>query len=581
MATQQREGAIIRALLELAALGDDAWPRSLQRILCLDSEVLDVERVSYWSLRQDPPGLFCEQTWVRAAQRWERGMFLAEQSHARYFAEVRTATLIVVEDALDDPRTSELRDYFTQHRISALVDGPVWVAGHLAGVVCHEHVGPPRRWAASEQAFALSAAQGITTALQARARTRAEQAEQRAIFLEAAASSMFEARDPREVARRIVRAAVGRLAEGASLYLVDADRIVATAHRDPDRQQRIEARLAAGGFGNNAMLGVVARTNKTVLVPDVAVACVRDDRANTALVEFLQSIGARTAMMVPLRAGGVGLGALLLLGPGGAYDHDDVQLAEDFARRAAGALENARSHAEAQRAIAARDEFLDLAAHELKTPLTSLTLAVAALGRAAATPAKHAHFAQAIGRQSKRLTHLVDTMLVASRLRTDELDVHREPIDLAALVRAVAADASSAATGAPCRVTVRAETPVRGDWDPARMEQMLTLVLDNAVKFGGHWPIDVGLEEIGGAAVLTIRDRGVGIESARAAEVFDPFQRGVPSSSYGGLGLGLFVARRIIEAHGGSIGIESQPGQGTVVTVVLPGATSARERASG
>jgi signal transduction histidine kinase len=143
-------------------------------------------------------------------------------------------------------------------------------------------------------------------------------------------------------------------------------------------------------------------------------------------------------------------------------------------------------------------------------------------------------------------------------------------VDLRALVQRVVTDLQPEFGRAKCDVRLDAPTSVQGTWDPTRLEQVMTNLLANAMKFGAGKPIDVAVARIGDRARLSVRDRGIGIEVARQAHIFERFERAVSVRHYGGLGLGLYICRRIVEAHGGCIGVESEPGAGATFVVELP-----------
>jgi signal transduction histidine kinase len=119
-------------------------------------------------------------------------------------------------------------------------------------------------------------------------------------------------------------------------------------------------------------------------------------------------------------------------------------------------------------------------------------------------------------------------------------------------------------------VSVECAAPVIGQWDPSRLDQVVTNLLSNAAKFGAGKPIEIRIEQLGDSARLTVIDHGIGIDPARRPRVFDRFERAVPSSRYGGLGLGLYIARSIVIAHGGTIAVDSELGAGSMFTVTLP-----------
>lgn len=221
-------------------------------------------------------------------------------------------------------------------------------------------------------------------------------------------------------------------------------------------------------------------------------------------------------------------------------------------------------------AIQQRDDFLSVAGHELRTPLTAVQLHLGMLASATEHDPKLKGRVERVARGVDRLTRLVDQLLDVSRLSAGGLTLDREPLDLAELVRFVTDGFEAEAEAARCPLTVNAPTPVIGHWDRSRLEQVVVNLLTNALKYGRGAPIAVTVEPTPGGARLTVRDGGIGIPPADHARVFDRFERASPAHHYGGLGLGLFITRQIVEAHGGSIGVTSAPGEGATFTVYFP-----------
>jgi signal transduction histidine kinase len=255
------------------------------------------------------------------------------------------------------------------------------------------------------------------------------------------------------------------------------------------------------------------------------------------------------------------------------YDSDDLALAQEVGSRLAAALENARIHGIAREAIAARDEFLVLLSHELRTPLTSIKLMTDDMLRKAqrsSDPAEQTR-CDSIARQVQRFCEVVDGVTEAMKIRAEGVALTLATNDLGAIVeRAVWSVAERARRiGSPIAVGVE---PVVQLVDEARFERVVWALLDNAIKFGSGHPIDVSLRRFEGNAELTVRDRGPGILPDRLSAIFSPFERAVPKEHFGGLGLGLYIANAIVQAHGGSIEVASPPGEGTTVVVRLPSA---------
>ncbi|MBN8228127.1 PAS domain S-box protein [Corallococcus macrosporus] len=292
-----------------------------------------------------------------------------------------------------------------------------------------------------------------------------------------------------------------------------------------------------------------------------------------ALVRTLQG---RPTLGVPLRARGRTLGVLYLVSPapGRTYTQAELALTEELGRRAAVAIDNAQLYCSAQESIRARDEFLSIASHELKTPLTSMRLRVQQLESAVAAsrtlPVERvAKLLEVFKSQLQRLSHLAEHLLDVSRINEKRLTLRPEELDLTSLARDVTDHLAEQFQKAGCRFELLAPEPVWGAWDRLRMEQIMLHLLTNAMKYGAGRPIRMEVTSHEGRARLVVEDHGMGIPLEAQARIFERFERAA-SRNYGGLGLGLFITRQLVEAHGGSIRVESEPGQGATFIVELP-----------
>jgi signal transduction histidine kinase len=229
--------------------------------------------------------------------------------------------------------------------------------------------------------------------------------------------------------------------------------------------------------------------------------------------------------------------------------------------------------AELLAAVSARDEFLNLAAHELKTPITALLLYVDGLLRAlqkrAIPPGEIEARIGKVREQSVRLDRLVNSLLDVSRASAKRLPIERQDVDLTELSLTVIERHRDELSRAGCTVDFRTGGPVFGRWDRARLEQVLSNLLSNAIKYAPG-PIRVSVMQDGVLARLSVIDQGPGIEEAHRARIFERFMR-LPSARYqGGFGLGLWLTKQIVASHGGTISVASEPGQGAAFTVELP-----------
>jgi signal transduction histidine kinase len=363
---------------------------------------------------------------------------------------------------------------------------------------------------------------------------------------------------------------------------------IAVTHSDPAKIQLARELRSRWPPRADSPRGVsqVLRTGASELYPEISDQALRASSVDDEHYRLARQLGLYSAMIVPLTARGRVFGAMTLVTAESRrrYSESDVALAEELARRAALAVDNARLYHQAQKAIdeateaiRARDEFLSIASHELRTPLTSLELQVSMLARAAAKiegavlPAeKVTSKVEIIGRQVERLTGLVENLLDVSRAVAGRLTLQPEETSFRSVVEEVVGRLRDQMARAGCRFVLHAEDPCVGRWDRLRLEQIVTNLLANAVKYGPGKPIEVGLHSRNGAAVLVVRDQGIGIPPQDQARIFERFERAVSPRHFGGLGLGLWIVKQIVTAMGGTIAVQSEPGKGSEFTVVLP-----------
>ncbi|WP_437893687.1 AAA family ATPase [Sorangium sp. So ce124] len=344
----------------------------------------------------------------------------------------------------------------------------------------------------------------------------------------------------------------------------------------------IDVDLARGAPGRTVTAGMPAELAGAVtdaLRPLTATSPDRPEIGDIRAAPLLDPLGIHSFLRVPLLARDRRFGVMTLLAaaPRHRYGPADLWLAQELAGRAALALDNSRLFAEAQQAIERRDEFLLVASHELKTPLTSLKMQAHLLARllprlqrGEVAPERIDAALQLLDRQIARLAHLVNELLDVTRLNAGQLTLARAPVDLAALAREVVERMHQQLADARCRTRLELDEPVIGHWDPSRMEQVLINLLSNAIKYGAGGLIHVIVRREGARAVLVVRDHGMGIAEADQARIFERFERAVSVRNFGGLGLGLYIVRWIVTSHGGTIRVESKPGAGATFIVELP-----------
>lgn len=318
------------------------------------------------------------------------------------------------------------------------------------------------------------------------------------------------------------------------------------------------------------LAGEVVARNRPVRSADML------DDPRTWNVDLARREGVRSWLGVPLADGARAFGVLAVLSEqpdyfGEAHERRLVSLAA----LAGAALREARLHRQAQEAVRARDEFLSVAAHELKTPITGLRGFAQLLARrlereGRVDPDQLQRALRSIDQQSARLAQLVSHLLDVARIESGKLTIARSPTDLVGLVANVVANARATTSQHSLRLQAPAELWVLGD--PLRLEQVVTNLVDNAIKYspeGGPIEIDL-VQPSPGLARLSVRDHGMGIPPERRGHIFDRFYQAHTANHASGMGLGLYISRQIVELHGGEIRAEFPPDGGTRFVVTVP-----------
>jgi two-component system sensor kinase FixL len=249
-----------------------------------------------------------------------------------------------------------------------------------------------------------------------------------------------------------------------------------------------------------------------------------------------------------------------------------ISVIRDITERRRHEAERERLLVATQQALASRDEFLLIASHELRTPISVMGLQLHQIRRLIARGEPIDRLiaaAEAASSQVDRLDELVKVLLDVTRIASGQLELERTWVELPELVDDVVGRMRdhAARTGAVIATDVPA---VGGQWDRLRLDQALTNLVANAIKYGEGRPIDVSSRAAGDAIRIEVRDHGIGFAPEDRARIFDKFVRAVPLANYGGLGLGLFITRQIVEAHGGSIDADGMPGEGATFRITLP-----------
>jgi PAS domain S-box-containing protein len=404
-------------------------------------------------------------------------------------------------------------------------------------------------------------------------------------FLAEAGAQLAGSLDVKRTLESLVGVASTTLADWALVLLIDDDgevQNIASAHRDPAKaalagdlheRQLIHAQKAK-------LLWEAIQDRESKVVPVVTDEMLVASARDAEHLALLRALDVSSLLYAPLIHGErvQGAIALFMAGSGRSFGEEDRAIAVEIARRASLALENARLYEETNAAVQARDEFLSIASHELRTPVTAISgiaqVALRSKQRGTLDDARLTRVLDQLIRGSQRLVTLTEDLLDVSRLQTGRFELRREPLDLAAFVSDFV-ERFGATFGKPHLLILRADAgPLMVQADPARVEQVLSNLLSNAVKYapdGGE--IAVAVSRDGEQAACSVTDQGIGLPPGTAEMIFQPFGR-APNAAHRqiqGLGLGLYICRQIVERHGGTIRAESAgDGSGTAMRVWLP-----------
>ncbi|MBV9171589.1 MAG: GAF domain-containing protein [Chloroflexi bacterium] len=525
----------------------------------------------------------------------QSGSYLQASGLHRWEAILREGSIVQGQSSQFPPDEQEV---LASQGVCSLMVVPVFAGETWWGFVGFDDCREERTWAVGAVEVVRTAAGTIGAAILRRraeaerlqlvreqsARAAAEAAQARFAFLAEASRLLAASLDYTTTLQSVAHLAVPTLADYCAVDMRQPDGSVwrvATAHVDPETEDWLRARGLGQVTDPNGpdRVARVIRTGEPLLfrsLPEEGTpAWVREARR----VAPDRPIHFTSGLMVPLytRAGLAGVITCLALRQRRPYDARDLSLAQDLARRCSMAIENADLYREAREAISIRDEFLSVAAHELKTPMTSLRGYAQLLEREfqrseSPNPVRAARAALTIQVQADKLARLVGQLLDVSRIQSGMLAIQREQTDVTELVRG----AVDAARNQLREHTILFDAPggLVLEIDPLRIEQVVTNLLDNAIKYspeGGQIEVSVSADD--GFVDLSVRDHGVGVPIEHRGHIFDRFYQahaGGPLTSMAGMGLGLYISRQIVELHGGSITAEYPDDGGTRLNVKLP-----------
>jgi signal transduction histidine kinase len=412
------------------------------------------------------------------------------------------------------------------------------------------------------------------------ASAQAERAANRSAFMAEASSLLSASLDFETTIRSLARLAVARIADWCLIYLLEPTgeiRRIEMAHADP-RKEHLARELRLYPFDPKRPSPVldVIQSGQSKLLEALGQDFLEAQAKDAEHAELLEQIGASSAVIAPLVARGHTLGAVAFLTAESdrRYDEADLTFAEELARRAALAMDNATLYQEAQDAARTKSDFLAVMSHELRTPLNAIMgyTDLLLMGVPEELAAKPRRQVERIGASARHLLHLIEEILAFSRMQAGENELGLELVELDYLVHDVTTGIAPLAESKGLVFSTEAEQGLVMETDPGKLRQILVNVLNNAVKFTHEGQVRLVVRAEKDEVHFEVEDTGPGIAEEHRERIFEPFWQVEAASTrrVGGTGLGLSIARRFARLLGGELSVQSAPGSGSVFTLRVP-----------
>lgn len=546
----------------------------MDRVVRALARALNVEYVKILELLPD-----AKQLRLQSGVGWKRGLVgkalvnADESTQAGYT--LHSSKPVIVTDLANEKRfvgTEMLHDHGVVSGISVCIPGHPRQYGILS-----VHTSSKRIFTKHDVNFVLALTHVLATTIERRVN-------QQELELMADLNNRLISLDPKLTLSGVVATLVPRFADVCEIYIKSGENMtdlieIKAISKEKEKMFREMGEKYPPIASSKRPTAKVLRSGKPIYFARVPATYATDSSSDQMHEKMYKKINLLSNIVVPLKirnktAGTIGFGTF---SKGRIYTERDFLLAQEIADRVAVSIDNATLYQDATTAIQARDEFLSIASHELKTPLTSMLLqlqtvlhSIKSQSLASFSIERTMTSLESTISQSKRLSKLVNDLLNISLITTGRLELEREKTDLTKIVKDVSERLKEQAHKSGSEIKVLDGKAVIGHWDRIRMEQVVTNLITNAIKYGDGKPVEVEVANGGKQALLRITDHGLGIPHDLQDKIFDRFQRGEVKSSIKGLGVGLYLVNEIVKAHNGKIALSSKPKEGSTFTIQLP-----------
>jgi signal transduction histidine kinase len=546
----------------------------MDRIVRSVTRALDVDYVALFELSPDEKFLR-----LRSGVGWRRGvvgkMIINAKNGNQASYTLHTNKPVIITDFAKEKRFNGSPLFASQQITSGL---SVVIPGHPRPYgVLSVHTSVRRVFTKDDVNFLLALAHVLATTIE-------RNSTQKELEIMANLNSKLISLDPHRTLSEVVSTIVPSFADICEIYIKGNNEKtnlveIKAVTKEKERLFRELGEKYPPANTSKRLTARVLQSGKATFYPHVPDSYPQDNSTDGDQEKIYKKINMLSNIVVPIKirsktAGTIGFGSF---NKGRLYTKRDFLFAQEIADRVAIAIDNATLYQEARNAVQARDEFLSIASHELKTPLTSMLLQLQTVLRSIKSQSladfsieKTMVSLESTISQSKRLSKLVNDLLNISLITTGRLELEKEKTDLARTVKEVVARFEEQASREGSKITTDLSSKIIGNWDRIRLEQVVTNLVSNAIKYGNGKPIKVELTKNKKYSVLKVIDQGIGIPKEQQEKIFDRFQRGQVNSSIKGLGVGLYLISEIVKAHHGKISVESSSEKGSTFTVQLP-----------
>ncbi|MCC5640670.1 PAS domain S-box protein [Nostoc sp. CHAB 5844] len=511
---------------------------TLQEITEVAAQTLAVERVGVWLYTQDRTAIECINLYDSSKKIHISGQTLLKASYPNYFQSLEMERSLAVNDAINDKRTEELAtSYLKVFGITSLLDAPIWLGGHVVGVVCHEHFGEMRHWTVEEENFASSIADFVALAIEASDRHIVQEALRKS---EAQFRAIFE------------RSSIGIGLADMKAQIVDIN---------PALCQMLG--YSREELYSKCFIDYISHQKGDLEVYKQLVSGMRDR------IEIERHFRHKNGQLV-----WTNLSISMIPGSNGTPEFL-LAIIEDISKRKQTELKLRASQAAAEAGNKAKSEFLATMSHELRTPLNAIMGLSQLLQQqmVGSLNEKQQEYINCIYSSGEHLLAIINDILDLSKVEADKEELNLLPVSVVDLcnyaLSTVREQAKEKGLQLISEIDPQADTCIG---DIRRIKQMLINLLTNAIKFTPTGQVSLEIKKVPEGITFTVADTGIGIDNNQFQFLFEPFTQldSQLNRQYEGTGLGLALTRKLARLHGGDVKVESKLGEGSHFTLFLP-----------